>query len=192
MLFISHLPFIITIISAMNDRFEKCELVYDGKVAKGYDVRLRMADGNLVQRDFFHYPGAAVILPVLDDGSIVLIRNYRFAVDEFLYELPAGMLEKDESPEQCAARELIEETGYRAGKIKKLGTFYTGPGCTDEIMHAFLAEDLADGAQNLEIYEEITVDICSEQKVREMIADGTIHDGKTIATLGLYWLGMEK
>ena len=76
----------------MNDRFEDCRLVYDGKVAKGYKVLLRMSDGELVERDYFRYSGAGVILPVLDDGSIVLIRNYRFAVDEHLYELPAGII----------------------------------------------------------------------------------------------------
>ena len=77
----------------MNERFETSELIFDGHVAKGYKVHLRMPDGNVVQRDFIHYDGAAVVLPVLADGSIVLIRNYRFAVDEHLYELPAGMLE---------------------------------------------------------------------------------------------------
>ena len=112
------------IIGGMNERFEKSELIFDGAVAKGYDVSVKMPDGNVVHRDFFHYDGAAVILPILDDGSVVLIRNYRFAVDEHLYELPAGMLETDEEPALCAARELTEETGYTAGKIEKLGIFY--------------------------------------------------------------------
>jgi len=172
----------------MNDRFEKRRLVFDGKVAKGYEVDLRMPDGRLVRRDFFHYDGAAVVLPVRDDGAIVLIRNYRFAVDEQLYELPAGMLEPGEAPALCAARELTEETGYTAARIEKLGAFYTGPGTTDETMHAFLATDLSQGRQNLEIYEQISVEVFPERKVREMIAGGAIHDGKSIAALGLYWL----
>ena len=150
-----------------------------------------MPDGNVVQRDFFHYDGAAVVLPVLDDGAIVLIRNYRFAVDEHLYELPAGMLEPPEDPAECAARELIEETGYRAGRIEKLGEFYTGPGTTDENMHAFLATDLTDGQQDLEVYEEIHVEVFPAARVREMVADGTIHDGKTIAALAYYWMRKE-
>ncbi|MCK4601974.1 MAG: NUDIX hydrolase, partial [Phycisphaerae bacterium] len=121
----------------MNERFEYDELVFQGKIAEVHKIGLRMGDGQVVQRDFIHYNGAAVVLPVLGDGSIVLIRNYRFAVDEHLYELPAGMLEASEAPTACAARELAEETGYTAGKIEKLGQFYTGPGTTDENMHSF-------------------------------------------------------
>jgi ADP-ribose pyrophosphatase len=173
----------------MYDRFEQSELVFDGKVTKGYRVVLKMDDGRMVQRDFFKYPGAAVILPVLDDGSIVLIRNYRFAVDEHLYELPAGMLDPGEDPRDCAARELAEETGYAAGRIEKLTEFYTGPGTTDEMMYVYLATELTPGRQDLEVYERITVETHSDNEVRRMVADGTIHDAKTIATLGVYWLG---
>ncbi len=175
----------------MTERFVHQELVFDGKIVEVYKVGVRMPDGNVVDRDFFHYSGAAVILPILDDERIVLIRNYRFAVEEHLWELPAGMLEDNEDPACCAARELIEETGYTAGKVEKLGQFYPGPGTNDEQMHSFLATDLTDGEQNLEIYEQITVEVFTEQKVREMICDGTIHDGKTIATLSLYWLKKE-
>lgn len=148
-----------------------------------------MDDGRLVRRDFFKYPGAAVILPVLDDGSIVLIRNYRFAVDEHLYELPAGMLEPGEDPEACAARELAEETGYTAARFEKLTEFYSGPGTTDEKMRVYLATELKPGAQALEGYETIAVETHSDDEVRRMIAAGTIHDAKTIAALGVYWLG---
>ncbi len=174
--------------ACMQDRFDSCELLFDGKVAKGYRVGVRMPDGRVVQRDLIHYEGAAVVLPVRDDGRIVLIRNYRFAVDEQLWELPAGMLEPGEDPAECAARELAEETGYTAGRIEKLGAFFTGPGTTDELMHAYLATGLTDGRQNLETYEQISVEVRSEDQVRRMVAGGEIHDGKTIATLGLYWL----
>ena len=172
----------------MSARFDRSELVYDGKVAKAYKVQVRMPDGRAVERDFIHYGGAVVVLPVLADGSIVLIHNYRFAVDEHLCELPAGMLDPGEDPAECAARELAEETGYTAGRLEKLGAFYTGPGTTDENMHAFLARDLRDGPQKLETYEQITVEVFSDAQVRQMVLSGTIHDGKTIAALGLYWL----
>ena len=176
------------IITSVDKRFEYQQLVFDGKVAKGYVVGVRMPDGRIVRRDYIHYDGAAVVLPILDDGRIVVIRNYRFAVDEHLYELPAGMLKKGEDPLKCAARELTEETGYTAAKIEKLGQFYTGPGTTDELMHAYLATGLCDGRQNLETYEQIAVEVLTERKVREMVTSGAIHDGKTVATLGLYWL----
>jgi len=172
----------------MDDRFAYDELVYDGRIAKVHKIGLKMADGKVVQRDLIRYSGAAVVLPVLDDGSIVMIRNYRFAVDERLWELPAGILEDDEDPSLCAARELTEETGYTARRIEKLGQFYPGPGTNDEVMHSFLATDLSPGEQDLERYEDITVKVISPDEVKQMIADGRIHDGKTIATLTLYWI----
>ena len=172
----------------MDERFEYDELVFDGLIAKVHKVGLRMADGHVAQRDFIHYPGAAVVLPILDDGSIVLIRNRRFAVDEELYELPAGILEDAEAPQLCAARELTEETGYTAGRMVALGGFYSTPGTSDEYLHAFLALDLTDGKQALEGYEQITVEVFCEDEVRRMVSDGRIKDAKSIAALALYWL----
>ncbi|MBL7134037.1 MAG: NUDIX hydrolase [Phycisphaerae bacterium] len=175
----------------MTIRIENRELVYEGAVTTGYRVDLRMPDGHLVRRDLIHFSGAAVVLPVLDDGSIVLIRNYRFAVGEVLWEIPAGGLAGGEDPAVCASRELTEETGYTAGRIEKLGEFYACPGATDEMLYAYLATDLVRGEQNLELYEEISVEVCTERAVRRMVADGTIHDAKTIATLALYWMSKE-
>jgi ADP-ribose pyrophosphatase len=172
----------------MNGRFEYSKLVFDGVIAKGYEVGVRMDDGKVVRRDYIHYEGAVVILPVLDDGAIVMIRNYRFAVDEHLMELPAGMLDEGEPPEVCAARELTEETGYKAETVEKLGQFYTGPGTTNQVLHSYLATGLTEGTQDLEEYERITVDSFPQEEVRRMIASGEIHDAKTISTLSLYWL----
>ena len=172
----------------MPDRFETDELIYRGRVAEFHKVGVRMPDGKVVQRDFIHYNGAAVVMPLLPDGSVVLIRNHRFAVQEDLLELPAGMLKDGEDPAAGAARELSEETGYRAGRLEELGRFFTGPGTCDEVMHCFLAMDLRDGRQDLEPYEEITVAAFPQQEVRRMVMDGRIHDAKTIATLSLYWL----
>jgi ADP-ribose pyrophosphatase len=169
-------------------RFEYDRLIFKGRVAEFHSVGVRMPDGRVVQRDFIHYGGATVVLPVLADGSIVLIRNRRFAVEEDLLELPAGMLDGPEAPQAAAARELAEETGFVAGRIEPLGVFFTGPGTTDERMHAFVATDLSPGPQRLEPYEEIRVQTFSAQEVRRMIADGTIHDGKTLAAMALYWL----
>jgi len=172
----------------MAKRFEYDELIYKGRVAEVHRVGVRMDDGKVLPRDYIHYGGAAVILPVLDDGSIVMIRNWRFAVDEQLWELPAGMLDPGEDPIEAAGRELTEETGYAAGQLEDLGWFYTGPGTTDEHMHPFLATELADGPQQLETYERISVEVLPEAKVVEMVLDGTSHDGKTIGALSLYWL----
>jgi len=178
--------------TAMNDRITSRELTFDGKVVKGYRVGLRMADGNVVARDFFQYDRAAVVLPILADGSVVLIRNYRFAVDEQLLELPAGMLDDGEDPAAGAARELAEETGYRAERIESLGCFYTSPGTSDAQIEAFLATELTSGRQELEPYEEIAIEVMSEQQIRQALIDGTIHDAKTISALTLYWMRHKK
>ncbi|RPI62306.1 MAG: NUDIX hydrolase [Planctomycetaceae bacterium] len=173
----------------MDNRFAYKNLVYDGAVSKVYRVGLKMDDGKVIPRDLIHYNGAAVILPVLADGSIVLIRNQRFVAGGWLYELPAGMLEEGENPDLCAGRELAEETGYTAGSIRKLVAFFASPGNSDELIHAYLATDLRQGEQDLEVYERIKVETFSDSDVRKMVLDGTIHDAKTIAALGLYWLG---
>ncbi len=169
-------------------RFQRDELVFDGIIAKVHKVHLAMGDGRSVQRDYIHYPGAAIVLPVLEDGSIVLIRNWRFAVEAELYELPAGCLEGGEDPAVCAARELAEEAGYTAGRLEKLGGFFTGPGTSDEFIHAYLATELTAGRQDLERYEQIAVEVRRDEQVRAMVADGTIRDAKTLSTLALYWL----
>lgn len=175
----------------MEPIIQKRTLVYDGAVAKVYRIDLKMPDGQTIARDLIHYIGAAVILPILADGSIVFIRNYRFAVNEHVLELPAGMIDPGESPQICAERELTEETGYSAGKLEKLGAFCTAPGSSDEIIHAFLATDLKAGSQALEGYEQIDVEIVPGGRVKQMVADGTIHDAKTISALTLCWLRHE-
>lgn len=142
--------------------------------------------GRSVRREIVRHPGAVVIVPVLDDGRLVLIRNYRIAVDERLWELPAGKLEEGEEPQHAAARELEEETGFRPGRVRPLATFFSSPGFADELIHAFVAEDLAFVGQNLEPGEEIDVSELARGEVLAMIADGRIRDGKTIAAV-LMW-----
>ena len=143
-------------------------------------------DGRPVQREVVRHPGAAVIVPVQADGRLVLIRNYRIAVDETLWELPAGMLEAGEEPQHAAARELEEETGFRAGRVKALGGFLTSPGFSDEFIHAFVAEELQFVGQNLQAGEQIEVAEIPSAEVLAMIADGRIRDAKTIAAV-LMW-----
>jgi ADP-ribose pyrophosphatase len=142
-----------------------------------------------VQRELVVHPGAVLILPLLDTHSVVMIRNYRFAVETELLELPAGTLEPPESPQDCALRELQEETGYKAGHIEHLHNFYTSPGFTNELMHVYVATDLEKTAQKLEGSEQIRV---AEMSMTDALAacwDGRIMDGKTIAALTLYHLG---
>lgn len=143
---------------------------------------------NPVVRDIVVHPGAVVILPILDPGRIVMIRNYRHTVDATLWELPAGTREPDEPVIETARRELIEETGYDAGHLEPLTAFYTSPGILTERMHAFLATDLVPGRQALEHGEQISVEVVDLPRVKKLMTDGSIQDGKTLAVLGLYFL----
>lgn len=142
--------------------------------------------GRRIERDIVRHPGAVLIVPVLDDDRLVMIRNFRVAVGRALIEFPAGKLERGEAPERAAARELEGETGYHASTIRPLGAFYTSPGFTDELMHAFVAEGLTEIGQRLEAGEQIEVHIVSRIEALKMVDDGRIQDGKTIAAL-LMW-----
>ena len=138
-------------------------------------------------RDVMRHPGAAVILPLVDDKTVCLIRNYRIAVDKTLLELPAGTLERGEPPEKTAFRELEEETGYRAGKLELLSTYHPSPGVMDETMYVYLATELEMFQPAREDGEEIENHLVSLTEAREMIRDGRIADGKTIAGLLYYF-----
>lgn len=137
------------------------------------------------------HPGAAVILPILDDGRIVMIRNQRPAIDRELLELPAGTIDPGESPEETAVREVEEETGYRAGLMEPFATFFPSPGILTERMYVFLATKLEFVGQRLEESEQIRVEIVSAQEARRRLVAGEIEDGKTIATLGLLFARRE-
>ena len=121
-----------------------------------------------------------VIVPVLPDGHIALIRNFRIAIGEYTLECPAGTLGAGEDPAACAARELIEETGYQAEKITPLGWFYTSPGLTDEKMHAFAATGLTEVGQRLEEDEDIQVVPMPETEVIRLINEFGLHDAKSV------------
>jgi len=142
--------------------------------------------GQRVERTVVRHPGAVTIVPVLDDGSVVLIRNARIAVNARLWELPAGKLEMGESPVDTARRELSEETGYACAQLVPLGTFFTSPGFCDEVMHCFLAEGLRAGEAHPEPGEDLIVGTVGLERLWSMVDDGTLIDGKTMAAL-LLW-----
>jgi len=144
--------------------------------------------GIFKEREVVVHPGAVLVLPVLEDGRIVMIRNRRHTVGDELWELPAGTLEKGEDPAVCAARELTEETGYRAEKLESLGWFYTSPGVLTEKMYVFVASGLKAGEQELEDNEQIAVELLTAAEARRMIKENEIVDAKTIATLLKWWI----
>lgn len=166
------------------------DVPYRGRLFDVHVVHLRLADGRPLEREIIRHPGAVLVLPVLEtaesDVRVVMIRNERIAVGRRLWELPAGKLEPGEDPADAAARELEEETGYRAREIRKLGEFYTSPGFTDELMRVYVAEGLTFAGQRLEAGEDIEVVPVPVEESLEMAIDGRLIDGKTIAAL-LMW-----
>lgn len=163
------------------------QTVYHGKKIRLEIHHLEDADtGRRRQREVVVHPGAVVVLPFLPDGDVLLIKNYRYAIGETLLELPAGTLDRGEEPINCAGRELIEETGYTAGRLKSMASFFSSPGILSERMHAFAAYDLRAGEQHLDDGEEIELRPTPWDDVLDMIQSGAICDGKTIATVLLY------
>lgn len=156
-------------------------------------VEWAFADGRAFQREVVEAADAVVILPLIADGEaegfdfrgpgVVLIRNERFAVKDTLWELPAGTIEPGESPDDCAPRELIEETGYKAQRVTKLAAFFPTPGFCTELLHAYRAEGLTFVGQDLDETENITAQALAWNEAMKMVRDNVIRDGKTIATL---------
>lgn len=142
--------------------------------------------GSRHAREIVVHPGAVAILPFISPDQILLIRNRRYSIGERLIELPAGTLEKGEEPINCAGRELMEETGYLAGRMQQLGNFFTSPGVLSEKIYAYAAYDLEIAHTDPDEGEEIEIMPVMFDEAIEMIRDGSIHDAKTIATVLMY------
>lgn len=171
----------------MRSKLIEKQVIYEGKKCRLELHRLENEEtGKKHSREVVAHPGAVVILPITDGGNVVLIRNYRYAAGEVLLELPAGTLEPGEPTMNCAGRELLEETGYLAGKLTPLASFFTSPGILSERMHVFVATKLEKGKQALEEGEEIELAETPLAEAVRMAATGEIKDGKTIATLLMY------
>jgi ADP-ribose pyrophosphatase len=171
----------------MNFSVLNSKLVFHGKV---FDVKIDEItyneSGNNSFRQVAVHPGGAVIVPVKNDGKIVMISQYRYPHNEILLELPAGKLEKGEDPLICATRELNEETGYSSNKIIKLGKIYTTPGFCDETLHIFLAEELIEGNHAREEGEEgMEVVELTLDEIELKIKIGEIVDAKSICGITL-------
>ncbi|MGH7695421.1 MAG: NUDIX hydrolase [Gemmatimonadaceae bacterium] len=162
--------------------------VYTGRVLNLDIDRVRFPDGSQGDLEIVRHSGASAVVPLLDDPShadpgVVLIRQYRYAAEGYVYEVPAGRLDKEESPATCAHRELEEETGYRAAHMKPLISAFTTPGFTDERIHLFLAWGLTSGQERRERDEFLTSLTLPLSQVLMMIRRGEINDAKTVVAL---------
>jgi ADP-ribose pyrophosphatase len=157
---------------------------YTGKIINLDIDTVRFPDGSTGELEMVRHPGASAVVPFMSDPTgpdpqILLIKQYRYAALDFLYEIPAGRLEPGEDPAMCASRELQEETGCTAVHVEHMHTMFTTPGFTDEKIHLFIAWDLTRGAAATEADEFISVEVMSLTKALAMIKDGVIRDAKT-------------
>ena len=164
--------------------------LYAGRVFNLVKENYTLDNGVTSEMDFVQHPGAAAMVPMLNPTDVILIKQHRHAIREFIWEIPAGTLDPEESPLNCARRELIEETGYSAADWHQLGTITPLPGCSDERIHIFLASDLKAAEQNLDDDEMLKVHQLKLEDALQMIVTGEIADGKTISGLYLayHWL----
>lgn len=166
--------------------------IYAGKVITLNIDTVQLPNGLTVDLETIRHPGAAAVVPVKDDGAVVLIRQFRHAAGGFIYEIPAGKLAPGEDPLHCASRELEEEVGYRAASFELLSSIFTAPGFADEVIHVYQATGLTKGQQQLDRDEVLDV---IEMPLREAIAkieDGTIRDAKTIIGLQTVYIKTQR
>ena len=167
--------------------------VYEGKVINVDRDTVSFPDGSIGELEMVRHPGASAVVPFLtdprgDDPQILLIKQYRYAAEDFIYEIPAGKLDGDEDPAVCARRELQEETGCTAERIEHVYSFYTTPGFTDERIHAFMATGLTRGDMKHEKDEFMSLETVTLSRALELIKKGELRDAKTALAI-LYVAG---
>jgi ADP-ribose pyrophosphatase len=169
----------------MDTRILQSKTIYQGRV---FDIRqetVQLPNGRAVQLDIVAHRGAVTILPVDEKGQIWFVRQYRHPAGETILELPAGVIEAEESPEECARREVREETGMAADKLQKLGEFYLAPGYSTEYMYVFLAKDLHSSPLQQDEDEVLSVEKIPIERAYTLAQAGKFRDAKTLAALFL-------
>lgn len=160
--------------------------VFQGRVISLHVDRVRLATGREATREVVDHPGGVAVLPVLEDGRIVLVRQYRHAAGTVLWEVPAGKLEPGETPFDCARRELEEETGLAAERWTARGHAFTTPGFCNEVLHLFIADGCRFGKPHPDEDEQLAPVVMAPDDVTQLIATGAIQDFKTLVLL-LSW-----
>lgn len=167
----------------MTERTLESRYLYQGRVV---NLRLDTVDlggGKTTLREIVEHRGSVAIVAIDADGRLLLVRQFRKPVEKILLEIPAGTLDAGEAPEECAARELREETGYRAGRIERLGGFYSSPGFCTEYLYIYLAQELAASPLPRDSDEDIEVLPIPLSQIPDLIASGELCDAKSIAAI---------
>jgi ADP-ribose pyrophosphatase len=169
--------------STQEEKLLSTEQVYSGKILKLNLDTVVLPNGRTTKLEILRHPGASAVVPLKEDGRVLLIRQFRHATGGFIYEIPAGKLDPQEDPKDCAARELEEEIGFRAGHLELLASIWTAPGFTDEVIHIYKGTNLEVGKQNLDQDEVLEIVEWTLEDAISKIQDGTIRDAKTIIGL---------
>ena len=162
--------------------------IYKGRIVNLNLETVTLPNGATVELEVIHHPGAAAVVPMKDERTVILIRQYRHAVGGYIYEIPAGKLHPGEDPRDCANREMEEEIGYKAGVLEHVTSAYTTPGFTDEVIHIYKAMQLQKGKQDLGYDEVLEIAEFPLEKTMTMIREGVIKDAKTIVGLQSVYL----
>ncbi|HOJ87841.1 MAG TPA: NUDIX hydrolase [Pseudothermotoga sp.] len=173
----------------LSEKLLESQQIFKGKILTVKVDQVLLQNGYRSTREVVFHPGAVAVLPILQDGSVILVKQFRYPVGTELLEVPAGKLDENESPEECASRELEEETGFKALKMEYVGYIYTTPGFSNEKIYLYLAQDLVKTEQNLDQDEILKVEILRPSEVLVKCLDGQIVDAKT---LSLVFLAKEK
>ncbi len=164
--------------------------IYHGTIIDLSVETVTLPNGVTTDMEIITHPGAAAVVPMKDEQTVVMIRQYRHAVGGFIYEIPAGKLNPGEDPRDCARREVEEEIGYKAGRLEPLLSVLTTPGFTNEIIHIFVGRDLSPGTQDLGAGEVLEIVDMPFAVILDLIRDGTINDAKTI--IGIQALSLRR
>lgn len=165
----------------------KRELKYEGTLVNMYSDTIAIPNGNIAHWDFIHHDGAAAVVPVRKDGKILMVRQYRNALDRATLEIPAGKVDRPDEPKiQCAYRELEEETGYRCDQLEYLISLNTTVALCDELIEVYVAQNLVPSHQHLDEDEYVDVEAYDLEELCRMIFAGELRDGKTVAAILAY------
>ena len=155
------------------------EEIFDGVAIHLFRDEILLPNGNKGVREVVRHPGAVCVLPLTENGEVIFVNQFRYALNKVTLEVPAGKLEKGEDPQEAALRELSEETGIEAKKIVPMGALYTTPALMDEIIYMYIATDLSQGEQHLDEDEFVNALKIPLDKAVEMVMNGEIRDSKT-------------
>lgn len=159
--------------------------LFEGKVINLRRDEVLLPNGRTATREVVEHPGAVAVIPRTKEGNIIMVRQFRHPIGQILLEVPAGKLDPDEKPEACALRELAEETGFVAGRLRKLTAMFTTPGFTNEVIHVYLAEDLEESDKQPDEDEFISTEVYTPEQLHQMIDSGEICDAKSLVALCL-------